>query len=273
MTASTGWHLAIGFASLIGLPTDGLAQTSHSPTEDRVPAPAAPALIYLANEGIMLRGSGGQVFIDAFFGDGLPDYPAVPQPLRDSLEQALTGFGGPALVLTTHAHRDHFDAGALARYLESNPAARALGPPDSGKGPVPLDLGWVRVRPVALPHGHTMRPVGHTAWLVMLDGITALHIGDSDSDPASWPALGLPATGVDLALVPFWYAMDERRFTALLEVTRARAIILLHAPLGPQGDRLRQFGGWEAWSRTLHQRYPQVRTPSRPGEEVGDLFS
>ena len=229
---------------------------------------ALPTLTYLANEGVMLQGRGGRVFIDALFGDGLPQYAALPPGLRDSLERARPGFDGPALVLATHAHRDHHDAAALARYLASNPRARRLGPPDAGAPADSLDLGWVRAEGLALPHGHTVRPVGHAAWLVTLDGVTALHIGDTSSEPDTWPGLGLPRAGVDLALVPYWYALDEARFARVLEITRAGTVVLLHAPLGPEGDRLRSRGGWEAWSADLRRRYPAVATPSQPGTMV-----
>lgn len=231
------------------------------------PHTALPEVTYLANEGVMLRGAGGVVLIDALFGEGLPEYPTVPPPLRDSLEGAR-GFDGPALVLTTHAHRDHYDSAAVARHLRSNPSARASGPPEPGTAPPPLDLGWVRVQALPFPHGRTVRPVGHAAYLVTLDGTTMLHIGDTFSEPGTWRGLGLPPTGVDLALVPFWYALEEKTLRELLEVTRARTVVLLHAPLGPEGDRLASRGGWEGWSRALRARFPEVRTPSRPGEVV-----
>lgn len=219
---------------------------------------------YLANEGVMLTSAHGRVLLDALFGDGLPEYPTVPRPSRDSLERAATGYGGPALLLSTHAHRDHYDSAAVARYLASNPGAVAIGPPRSAPhGEVrAADLGWVLVRPVPVPHGPTVRPVGHTGWLVTLDGVTALHLGDTSGDPRAWPDLGLPARGTDVALVPYWFALDEGRFRTLLEIVRARTVVLLHVSLdAAKGD-------WPAKFEELRARYPQVRAPSRPGEIV-----
>ena len=65
-----------------------------------------------------------------------------------------------------------------------------------------MDLGWLAIRPLDIPHGPTVRHVGHTAYLLTLDGVTALHLGDSQTEPATWIAAGVPAEGVDLALVP-----------------------------------------------------------------------
>jgi L-ascorbate metabolism protein UlaG (beta-lactamase superfamily) len=106
-----------------------------------------------------------------------------------------------------------------------------------------------------------MRPVEHVAYIVALDGTTALHLGDTDSDPETWPGLGLPPSGVDLALVPFWYALDGERFASLVRVTRARTVVLLHLPRTP--DR-----SWDAAARELRRRYPQVEIPIRFGSKV-----
>ncbi len=225
--------------------------------------PRTPRVRYLANEGVLLEGSGGRVLIDALFGDGLPEYSTVPLASRDSLERAVGPYGGPAVVLFTHAHRDHFDSAAVERYRRSNPAAVVIGPPVQGAAAAqPADLGWVRVRPLAIPHGPTRRPVGHAAWLVTLDGTTALHLGDTQSDPATWRAAGVPPAGVDLALVPYWYALEEGRLEAAMAVLKARRVVLFHTSLDA-ADR-----GWTETSRRLRERFAQVRTPVMPGESV-----
>lgn len=230
-------------------------------------APADPPPVrvtYLANEGVMLTSARGRVFIDALFGEGLPEYAVVPRPSRDSLERAAGGYGGPGLLLFTHAHRDHYDSAAVARCLASNPGAVAIGPPGAAPhGEIrAADLGWAQARPVPVPHGPTIHPVGHTGWLVTIEGLTAVHLGDTSGDPRSWPDLNLPEAGVDVALVPYWLALDEGGFRALLEVVRARTVVLLHVGLAAaEGD-------WPAQFKELQARYPQVRAPSRPGEIV-----
>ena len=131
----------------------------------------------------------------------------------------------------------------------------------SGAKPATLDLGWVRIHALAIPHGHTVRPVQHVAYLLALDGTTVLHLGDTSSDPETWPALGLPARGVDVALVPFWYALDGERFRSLLQVTHASTVVLLHLPRTPDQS-------WDESARELRERYPQVEIPMRPGMGV-----
>jgi L-ascorbate metabolism protein UlaG (beta-lactamase superfamily) len=226
--------------------------------------PPAVRLTYLANEGVMLSSPRGRVLIDALFGDGLPEYAVLPHPLRDSLERAAGDYGGPALVLSTHAHRDHYDSAAVGRYLASNPDAVVIGPPgvpphDEVRA---ADLGWVRVRPIPVPHGPTLRPVKHTWYLIDLGGTTALHLGDTSADPKGWSHLELPARGVDIALVPYWYALEDASFQRLLDVIHARTVVLLHVSRGAGR------GEWPARFRELQARYPQVRAPWQPGEVV-----
>ena len=243
-----------------------LAVAMATPVIAQSPDQSPARLTYLANEGVMLSSPQGRVLIDALFGDGLPDYAVVPHPMRDTLERAAGDYGGPALVLTTHAHRDHYDSAAVARYVASNADAVVVGPPrlpphDDIRGP---DLGWVKVRPIPVPHGPSQRPVGHTWYLVDLGGMLALHLGDTSADPTSWSGLELPAGGVDIALVPYWYALEDARFQRLLEVIQARTVVLLHVSVGAaRGD-----AGWPARLHELQARYPQVRAPRQPGEGV-----
>jgi L-ascorbate metabolism protein UlaG (beta-lactamase superfamily) len=185
------------------------------------------------------------------------------------------------VLLTTHAHRDHFDPAALARYLGRNSEALAVAPSDAdgrldsvapaardrtrgvaptGAQPTTVDLGWVKVQALAIPHGPTPRQVQHVAFLVTLDGTAVLHLGDTQSDPATWPGLGLPARGVDIALVPYWYALHEEPFRALLQVTRARRIVLLHLPVESAAAR--------PLRNDLRDRYPQVEIPAAAGVEL-----
>lgn len=254
---SVAWRSAALALATLACPSFTVAQTSP-PTD-------ALRLTYLANEGVMLEGRRGRVLIDALFGDGLPDYAVVPRAMRDSLERAQGAFGGPAIVVTTHPHADHYDAAAVARYREHNPSSVLVGPPGSEGADLaaPVDLGWVQVRSLAIPHGRgTVHPVGHAAYLVTLDGTTALHLGDTGSDPGTWAAAGVPAAGVDLALVPYWYALDQGRFEALLEVLRAGTVVLLHTPR-QDDDR------WAAVRRELQERYRRVRVPRAAGDVIG----
>jgi L-ascorbate metabolism protein UlaG (beta-lactamase superfamily) len=182
------------------------------------------------------------VAIDALFGNGLPDYPAVSRPVRDSLEGALGRFGEIDLVLVTHQHADHFDAAAVARHLRANPGAHLAAAPAivaalrSAGWTVPTRTTVVAPSPserrTLVAHGIPLEAVGlahagidHLAWVVSLGGVRTLHAGDADPSPAD---LRLAAgQGVDLFLTPFWIALGaggpER-----IAATRARQVAAFH---------------------------------------------
>src|SRR5687768_14639496 len=88
-------------------------------------------LTWLGWAGVELEADGATVVIDA-----IEDAGAVFAPLGDraagmTLPEVVPANAGMAVVgLVSHLHRDHADAGALARALASG--APVLGPPPIG---------------------------------------------------------------------------------------------------------------------------------------------
>lgn len=70
----------------------------------------------------------------------------------------------------------------------------------------------------------------------------------------------MPEAGVDIALVPYWYALEEGRLEEAMTVLRAKTVVLFHAALEEAES------GWAEVSRGLRERYPAVRAPVVPGE-------
>lgn len=95
-------------------------------------APPFPELevIYLANEGFLIRGGQQQVLVDALFGAGIAGYDAVPANLRDRIERG-TAWGAVEVALATHFHGDHFDPAAVERFLAANPEAIFISTPQA----------------------------------------------------------------------------------------------------------------------------------------------
>jgi L-ascorbate metabolism protein UlaG (beta-lactamase superfamily) len=226
-------HFAIGTAL-------GLSAVLAPP----VPAQSNQVTVeYLANEGVLLSSGTTQVLIDGLFGDGLPDYPVVQQPVRDSLERALGRFGGIDLVLATHIHDDHFSAASMARHLRANPGAHVVVAPQlrtalASAGwsdpprttvitPDPAVPGRVMVAGLAVEgHGIPHAGVDHLVWVVELAGLRIMHAGDSDPSPAE---LGrAAASGIDLLLAPFWILMG-RDGPERIAATRARRVAAFHS--------------------------------------------
>ena len=244
-------------------------------------------LTYLANEGVMAELPSGRVFFDALFGSGLDGYYVVPPNVRDSLESAAGRFGGRAVLLFTHSHPDHFNANSTIRYLNANAQSTAIMPSDArsaataGGAPrertivagAPVDghrdhdLGWARVRALGMTHGGP-RPE-HAAYVVDVDGWSMLHIGDTGSEPQTWQAMGFPADGVDVALVPYWYMMDEALASQLVTHAKPKHIVVLHGPTPDAEDPgLRGLGGWAGFERRIMAAHRNAHVPGPDGETI-----
>lgn len=194
---------------------------------------------YLANEGFLFEAGETAVLVDALFGDGLAEYPVVPQPTRGDLEAARGRFAGIDLILVSHAHADHFSAEAVARHLRANPAAAFLSTPEAvaalkealgeearghdliaaaparGKT-VRLERQGVTVAALELHHGRV--PIENLAFVVSLGGVELLHVGDTSADASDLHPYAEPLAAVDVWLLPDWL-MGEPDW----EAARARA--------------------------------------------------
>lgn len=244
-----------------------------------MPARRSPevTLVYLANMGVVLEGDGRRVVIDGFHHGALALYAAVPQELLQPLEQAREPFASLDLMLTTHRHLDHFDAGSVAARLGSDSGVRyvaATETTDSLYARTSLGSGHPRVHSVLppargetrladapvgltvldLPHNPTpSRRVANVGFLVELGGLRILHVGDADPDAAIFAAHRL-AGRVDVAIVPFWYLTGAD--DAVRQAIGARIWVASHIPPSDTA----------AVRRQVLARIPGAVVLTRPGE-------
>jgi hypothetical protein len=85
---------------------------------------------YVANAGMLVTMSGSALLVDAPIRDGIPPYPASTTVERQKLESARLPYDGVDNILVTHWHEDHFDPGAIAAHLASNPRGRVISSPE-----------------------------------------------------------------------------------------------------------------------------------------------
>lgn len=239
----------------------------------------APSVTYLANEGVLIRGRTSSVMIDGLIRDGLPDYESIPIPHRAVVEGGRDPYRVD-LVLATHVHRDHFNADAVAGYLRSVPGARFAGPAEALDSVTAMD-GSLRgrmlaardalpgfVRALDLPHGTTRVPVENVGYIVEIDGVRFLHTGDAAFSPEDWERIATPGR-IDVALVPYWYLMNEATRQVLVERIRPRAIVLLHKPAaGRESGTMRALGGWAGFVDSVARSVPVVVAPGAPLTQV-----
>ena len=217
-------------------------------------------LTYVANSGVLVGSGGVKVLIDALFDKPNPEYRA---PAPEVLDRIMTGgppFDGVDVVLVTHNHPDHFDAGVAVRYLEARPEPVLLAPADAVEEMRKAATDWTnierRVGALDLEVGerekNELQPLSVTAfrtlhsgdrespmnliYLFELGGWRILHEGDSEGKPEVFQKLGLANVPVDLALVHFWFPLDPNCARWLQEVFKPPHIALTHLPVRLEGD-------------------------------------
>ncbi|HET7294346.1 MAG TPA: MBL fold metallo-hydrolase [Vicinamibacteria bacterium] len=227
-------------------------------------------MTYLANEGVLIRGGACDVAIDALLRDSLGDYQRHAPAVQESLETGRTPFERVRLALATHFHLDHWDAGAIARFLTNNRSALFASPPQAGamlptslkprvrvlwpgagQGAVRLGEAGVALDGIPLDHG---MPVEHLAYRLECGGRTLVHLGDAMASPTNFARLAALGSA-DVALVPFWWLADEAGLAFLRETWQPRDVVAFH------------FGAQDVTrASALQARLPRAWLCTEPGE-------
>ena len=232
--------------------------------------PSAPqvTVTYLANEGVMLDCGGQKVLIDALFRDSLENYVRHSPEQQERIETGKAPFDGVRLALATHYHLDHWDAGAISRFLNNNPRAVFASTPEATAmlpyglrervrtlrpkpgSPAQLGVGGATVQAFRLGHDHTP----NLGYRISICGKTFVHLGDADDSDASFATL-MQAGPVDVAMVPFWWLLNPTATKFLTQRWKPRQTIALH---------LATTDG--AYAEQLRKKFPQVWVCRMQGE-------
>jgi L-ascorbate metabolism protein UlaG (beta-lactamase superfamily) len=86
-------------------------------------------IIYIANDGFLIKASNKKILIDALFGKFESDWCCVPSgEIIEKMEMGAEPFDQIDVILITHAHIDHFNAEIVFNHLESNQAGILICP-------------------------------------------------------------------------------------------------------------------------------------------------
>ncbi|MBL8178120.1 MAG: MBL fold metallo-hydrolase [Bryobacterales bacterium] len=218
---------------------------------------------HVANAGVLLTCGEDVVAVDAFFREGVEGYQTAPVALREEMEAGRGIYGGIRVILATHAHRDHFDAGAVARHLRSNAravfagtgqlanAVRGAGGEkvDTVTWPAERRWGGVRVRFLKLPHNAPHRDtVENSALVIAMCGETLLFTGDADMTMADFAKLGLETGTVTRLFAPWWMMTGRSGREVIDTLLRPKALWALH------GD----VENAERWQGQVRTNYPRA---------------
>jgi L-ascorbate metabolism protein UlaG (beta-lactamase superfamily) len=238
--------LALPFLALLGLAA-----------QDPAPKPAAVELelVYLANEGFLVRVGETKLLIDAFVYEPYGEYAHVPEELRAKMHAGEAPFDGIGLALTSHVHGDHFQPEAAAEYLRARPATKFLSSPQvvdalleplgdapaaehvdarlpEARAVLSANEAGVRIEMVRLPHtgGARTASVQNLGHVLELGGVRVLHVGDAERGDPALDAADLETRAIDVALVPYWWLGDAEGVELARKLTGARHLVAVHVP-------------------------------------------
>ena len=219
-------------------------------------------ITFIANEGVLLSSPTGKVFIDALF-TRYSSYAYPSDSLRGAMEAGRPPFDSVSAVLVTHRHGDHFGAGPVHAFLRNNPRARLIGSQqvmDSlnrlpGASPIPsaqlwpvtlptnqrrrLTVNGITIEALGLSHGGEHREISqHLGYLVEMDGIRILHIGDTNVGPETFTPFRLDTARVDVALLSAWSITGH--WASINRWVRPRTVFAFHFEAGGGGSDARR---------------------------------
>lgn len=264
--------------------------------------PGTPAEVrYLANEGFLIEVGGQRVLIDGLFGPGIAGYAAVPPDLRVEIEAGTGDWAGIRVVVASHFHRDHFEAGAVARFLEANPEAifvstpqairaltetlatgaavtnsnriqlltrvRSLLPPEGSMQSVEID--GITIEALNLHHGRREPPVENLGLIITVGGRRFLHFGDTEAKMETFEPYLERLHGADVALLPFWFLSSDWRAEMVRDRIQPRSIVVAHLPEPDAPDGY--FGRWKSHDQlvqTIVDAFPKAHVPVASGETI-----
>lgn len=251
------------------LPLSFLSLLALGSLSSRAREPLELELVYLANEGFLVRSGETSLVLDAFVIEPYGGYAALPPELWKRMLAGEPPFAGLDLALTSHVHRDHFQAAAAAEFLRARPEVaflssdqvvedllETLGESQPGAGsPAEEDLArdlargleaflpqpgqrlteerrGVTLELVRLPHAGGARnaAVQNLGHILVVGGVRLLHVGDAELGTQDLDQYDLETRAIDVALVPYWWLGDAESLARVRALTGAKHLVAMHVP-------------------------------------------
>jgi L-ascorbate metabolism protein UlaG (beta-lactamase superfamily) len=266
------------------VPGEGYAQSTQADSAQ---------ITYIGNEGFFVSHAGRGVLIDALVRRGIPPYVKAPDEQRERIETAAPPFDNVHLVLATHDHADHFDAGAVWRHLDnrelsvfvstSKAVARVRAtpstpdleerthvadPPEGQRAKFAVE--GINLDVLNLHHGRDRNPpVASLGFLVDIEGFRILHLGDTEVSVEELLVYGLAEESIDVAFVPYWQlnGSNGRRF--IEEAIAPKHIVAMHIPAAnAAASYFAPAGSLQQLKEQLEEAYPGIIIFQEPLESV-----
>lgn len=231
--------------------TDNIVGTLPSPQIE---------ITYVANCGFLVSSSTKKILIDALFKDGYGEYPIPSTDIRNKMETCQAPFDQIDLILTTHTHKDHFDATMTYNHLKNNNNGFLVGSqkvveklndingfeqirqqvveitPDLYTN-IDTTINNIEVKVLRLRHGgRNDGNLQHTGYIFKTNDITIFHSGDAEgyvenlSGAEEYASVGIANENIDIALLNrgFFWEMGAPGIEIVRQYIKPKHIVLIH---------------------------------------------
>jgi L-ascorbate metabolism protein UlaG (beta-lactamase superfamily) len=250
---------------------------------------------YIGNAGYMVAAGSQKVVIDAMFDEGWDSYLVPSRSTRGKMKEAKAPFDDLDLILVTHWHEDHFDAGIVTEHLRRNHRCRAVVTVQAAdrmkvlpeyaevsERVIAVAPGWgetvemrfedIEVTAVGMKHvpypessgEDRHRNVQLAAYVVTVGGATVCHIGDAflDVDERFIETSRIGERGIDAVFIEY-FDRSPGSVRVIQEVIRPRAVVATHIPPGEWEHQAAAFR--EAFAQAVvFEEHMETRTLELP---------
>lgn len=217
---------------------------------------------YIANEGVLIGSGTSQVLIDGLHAPYYPIYQHTPDSIVTKIFAGVHPFESIDFVLVSHIHRDHFSAPMIASYLTEQNAPILFSTPQvvdsvasylpavfassterlksfpyTSNGAIALHEDEIRIKGFKIQHGgHRWRWIQNAGHIIEMAGLKFLHVGDPSYGQKDIAIQNLPATGIDVAILPFWFLTSSEGRKVVDSDIQPKHIIAVHVSPNEASD-------------------------------------
>ena len=206
-------------------------------------------ITYIANAGVLVDIGQTKYVIDGLCKSIMPIYKDTPDVYRERLINGLRPFNNIDIMFYTHHHSDHYNVDNTEDFIKNNNSTMIVATKkvkDSLKSikeemildlDIPrgshrdINIGNVRVKILSMKHeGKEYEDVQNYGYLIDVDGIKILHIGDALATSENYANIDLLNQDIDILIVPFPYVGKPSSRQIIEKYIKPKKIIALHMP-------------------------------------------
>jgi ankyrin repeat protein/L-ascorbate metabolism protein UlaG (beta-lactamase superfamily) len=211
-------------------------------------------ITYISNDGFLISSKTKNVVVDALIQNPW-GYSNTPDKVFDDMVSARPPFERIDLLLFSHAHRDHFEPEMAAKVLGGHPETILVGNeivykelkeaagddfPKISDQVININPEWgtiveetingVELKIFPVNHGMPEQPYVTLAYLLDMDGVEVLHMGDiyAPSNEEYFKAFQLQKLGIDVAFIDPFFLLDKIGQHMAKEFIQPKQIIPMH---------------------------------------------